>query len=94
MADSSQVGDIDTKILLDCVENITTATTREIKYIKPSGDSGSWTAVAEGTTSMYYLTQAGDLDESGNWCLQTYVILSGGWTGHGEMVKYVVKSNG
>jgi len=52
MADTVQLNDIGTKIILDCVEDISTATSPEIKYKKPDGTSGSWTAVKESGTTL------------------------------------------
>jgi len=92
MADSSQVGDTP-RIELDCIEDVSTSTTRQIKYIKPSGVQGNWDALLTGTV-MYYDAEAGDIDEDGNWCLQTYAEWGDGRIFHGEMFKYIVKSNG
>jgi hypothetical protein len=96
MADSSQVGDIGTKILLDCVEDLTGFTSGKIKYIKPSGEPGEWTAVRDGTGIYYITVTVDDLDEEGNWCIQSYVEIGTPttWAGHGEMTKFVVNSNG
>ena len=92
MADTVQVGDIGTKIILDCVEDISTSTVWKIKYEKPDGSSGSWTAVKEGTTVYYTTAAVGDLDQDGCWCLQSY-IESTAWTGHGERVSLEVSKN-
>ena len=95
MADSIQVGDIGTRITLDCVEDISTAVpgSTKILYTKPDGATSSeWDATVSGTT-LYYDTVDGDIDQAGDWCLQTYVELSGGWEGRGERYCMTVKKN-
>lgn len=87
--------DIDTRIYVDCEENVSTQTVIKIKYKKPSSDTGDWTAILgtdtvtvngvtlEANTYIYYDTIDGDIDEAGDWNIQAYVELSGGWKGHG-----------
>ncbi|MHC4398030.1 MAG: hypothetical protein ACYS1A_20495 [Planctomycetota bacterium] len=65
--------DIGLKITLDCVIDISSATSRSIKYQKPGGTTGSWTAAEESTTEISYTTTTGDIDESGVWIFQAYV---------------------
>jgi len=64
-------GMVGLKIILN-TGNIADLTTLKILYQKPSGTSGEWTAVAESASSLSYTTQAGDIDEAGNWKLQAY----------------------
>ena len=85
MANSSQVGDIGTKITLNCVEDISTSTAWIIKYKKPDGTIGQWTAIYEATTSIYYVTEEDALDQAGRWTLQAYVELGSTWIGRGEV---------
>jgi hypothetical protein len=70
---------------------LTGATTLLIKYRKPDGSTGAWTATIVGgaPTYMHYVTQAGDLDQNGIWQLQAYVIL-GGAVGDGRIVSVKV----
>lgn len=91
MAGKIYVGDTGTDIILDSGADISSATTLQIKYKKPSGDTGAWTATVQSTTKAVYTTQAGDLDESGEWRIQIYVELSS-WSGHGEAVSLTVNS--
>ncbi len=70
-------------IKVDCVSNIAGATNTQIKYQKPSGTTGYWTATVVDNRYLQYQTQADDLDEAGTWKFQAYMTL-GGWTGHGE----------
>lgn len=69
-------GDIGVKIVLDCGLDISTATTKQIKYRKPRGDAGAWTATLESDNASlsYTTTAATDLSEVGTWRLQAYVV--------------------
>jgi len=85
------VGTLGKKIVLKVGVNISTATTRQIKYEKPSGTTGYWTAAQESTTSISYTTTAAtDLDEDGNWKLQAYIVTPT-WTEHGNITRMRVK---
>ena len=84
-------GTIGQKIILSVGVDISAATTRQIKYRKPDGTTGAWTAIEESTTSISYTTTAvTDLNISGTWQLQAYVITPS-WTTHGEIVRLKVK---
>lgn len=85
------VGAIGQKIILNVEADISAATTRQIKYEKPDGTSGYWTAVEESTTSISYTTTAAtDLNLDGNWELQAYVVTPA-WTDHGNIARMLVK---
>jgi hypothetical protein len=71
-------------ITLDCGTDLTSATTTRILYRKPSGGTGYWTASASGTELSYTLND-NDIDESGTWQLQGYVII-GGKTAYSEII--------
>jgi hypothetical protein len=81
------VGDIDTRIILECGVDVSAGTTLEIHYVKPSGETGIWEAdpVDGEETQIYYDTLEDDLDEAGDWQLQAYAELTSGWEGHGEI---------
>lgn len=84
-------GTIGQKIILNVGVDISTATTRRIKYLKPDGTEGYWSAAEESTTSISYTTTAAtDLNIAGTWRLQAYVVTPS-WTTHGEMVRLMVK---
>ena len=78
-------GDVGTAIILDCVEDVSSATVRNIKVRKPDGLRTTWTATLDGTTKIKYVIQTGDLDVVGDWSLQAYVEMTG-WKGSGELV--------
>ena len=81
-------GDVGTKIILSVGTNVSAATVAKIKYRKPLNESGEWVATIDGST-IYYITQAGDLDQSGEWKLQAYIELPG-WSGHGGRTRMIV----
>jgi hypothetical protein len=69
-------------IVLDCGENISAATVRTIEARKPNGTAVQWPAVASGTDSVAYTSQAGTFDQPGEWQLQALVTLpTGQWRG-------------
>lgn len=79
--------DIGIQFKLNTGIDIDAATTANIHYKKPSGATGSFTGA---TASTYYVTYtttgAGDIDESGIWELQAYVITPS-WTLRGTIAK-------
>lgn len=62
------------EIAMNVHRDISDATTRKIEWKKPSGATGEWTAVADGTEGISYTTIAGDLNETGTWILQAHVV--------------------
>jgi len=84
------IGDIGVKIILEVGADITTAIAQKIKYRKPSGESGAWTATQETATSISYTTIAAtDLNEIGVWLLQSYVTMPS-WALSGKIAKFSV----
>jgi len=71
-------------IALECGTDITAATTRQIKYRKPDGTTGTWTAVQATSTKISYTTVAGDMNFSGDIYLQAYVVTPS-WTLYGDI---------
>ena len=59
-------------ILLDTGIDLSGATLK-IKYRKPDGSSGEWTAtIGDSTNIMKYETRESDLDVKGLWRIQAY----------------------
>ena len=85
------VGDVGTAISLDCEVDISAASVRRIVVRKPNGRRVQWTAVADGTTKIKYVTQAGDLDVAGDWDMQAYVELPT-WKGRGAISTLKVRN--
>lgn len=84
-------GAIGQKIILEVGINISAATTRTIKYRKPNGPLLTWAAAEETTTSISFTTTlASDLNKTGTWKFQAFVITPT-WTEHGEIDRLQVK---
>jgi len=66
-------------IKLDTGVNLATigATSLAIKYQKPSGATGSWSASITETTKLIYNFANSDLDETGLWKAQAFFTVSG-----------------
>lgn len=77
------VEDVGVQITLNTGIDLTTASNTVIKYIKPSGAVGEWTATTDGN-NIQYTTIEGDIDEEGNWIFQGYTEHEG-WKGHTEI---------
>lgn len=78
-----------TKVELEVTvnQNITGATTKEIKYKKPSGATGEWPAESIDDSlgvleKLIFL--ATDWDETGDWTLWGHVVFSDGREAPGE----------
>ena len=84
-------------IRLTTWQDITAATPVKIKYRKPSGTTGEWTATindaAEGIVE-YTMADENDLDESGWWTFWAYVTFSDGTIAAGEPVSKYVHDQG
>lgn len=88
MTSKTYVGDIGTRITLDCGTDISAATARSIEVRKPDGTTTSWPAVASGTDALYFDTLADSLDRAGDWRLQAKVTLpSGIWLGETVLLR-------
>jgi len=77
------------------VVDISTASVKTLFFRKPNGTVLAKAAVfvATGTDGqMKYVSIAGDLDQSGNWSLQGYVVIGAGqW--HTDTATFFVKAN-
>jgi len=62
---------------------------RKIIARKPTGTSVTWTAVADGTNGIKYVTQANDIDVHGTWQLQAYIEMPE-WKGSGAVAQMYV----
>jgi hypothetical protein len=85
-----QQGDVGTLIQIDVsgTADLSSAIDLYIKYRKPSGKTGQWTATLNDPFIEYY-TQAGDMDESGVWYLQAFFDLTT-WQGSSKIVSITV----
>ncbi|NOR85392.1 hypothetical protein GQ473_04685 [archaeon] len=83
------VDDIGTIITVNCVEDISAATTTEFKIKKPDGSITIWPAVVYNSTYMRYTTISGDFDTPGVYILQSHVILPT-WQGLGDSAEFTI----
>ncbi|MCE7738377.1 MAG: hypothetical protein GPJ50_03270 [Candidatus Heimdallarchaeota archaeon] len=77
------------------VVDVSTATTKEFHFKKPSGEilSKPTDFVTNGTDGkLKYTTIANDLDESGGWSIQVYLVLSSG-TWSSDIIDFMVYKN-
>jgi hypothetical protein len=76
------VGDIGTVITVDTGNDLTAATTTDLKVRKPSGATTTWTGAVVNDNYISYTTVEDDFDEAGTYRLQSYVVSpSGTWFG-------------
>lgn len=76
------VGDTGTAIVLDCGEDISTASALAIEARRPDSSLVTWSATLDGSNALRYVTQSNSLDMPGGWRLQAIVTLpSGKWRG-------------
>lgn len=83
------LGDYGTEIVLDTKQDLTSATSVKIRYKKPSGNVGEWTATVTDTTKVKYTTASGDIDEAGTWEIQVVVEFPGAKF-YGTIVRFQV----
>lgn len=54
--------------------------TAKIKYVKPNGSTGEWTAMVTDQVLSYSVVDVNDIDVAGNWVIYPYVTYSDGKT--------------
>jgi len=98
MADKIYVGQTALTLTLSTGIDLTTASSVEIKYIKPDKTLGSWTAdvdsPATGGSISYTIQSATDLDVSGSWKMWAYVTFSGSTVAPGDCATFTVYDEG
>jgi len=78
-------------------QDITGATLLLIKYKKPDGTEGQWTATSSDDSNgvIYYdVTLGNEIDQSGRWIIWAYVTFSDGRSAPGEITYLGVKVEG
>jgi len=74
-----------------------TGSTLLIKYIKPSGETGSFSATINGSdaSKMYYDTvNATDLDQAGDWTFWAHVVFADTTIGIGSSIVQRINAEG
>jgi len=84
MSDKVNEGD-DLLVSIDMKEDLTTATSPKILYIKPDGTPGLWNAAVSGTAIVYNASATETLGE-GEWQFQAKATM-GGKIRRSEIVK-------
>lgn len=71
--------------------DVSTFTSKYLKYTKPNGDTGKLTIIIDPSDSTSFICTivAGVLDQAGIWAFQVYVSV-GSSTYHGELVQLKV----
>lgn len=86
------------KFIVSTETDIAGAFTRTIKYIKPDGTSGTWTAIEEGAPAdggiSYTVTLITELDTAGRWLFWAYIVHSDGSVSYGEAEGYTIYPEG
>jgi len=85
------VGEIGTAIIVNCGEDISTASIHNLRVKKPDGTEVIWNASVYNTNYLKYLIVTGDLDQAGNYEIQAYIEM-GGWKGWGETAFFMVSN--
>lgn len=70
------IGDVGTKVIVDCGISLAGATKVEFKILKPSGATASWTAAVQAPAAdglAYYYITSTDLNEEGKWKISAAV---------------------
>ncbi len=84
------VGCVKKAIYLDCVVDVSTATTLQVRAKPPSGWTKTWTGTLHGTHEVKYETASVDFNAAGEWELQPYYVLADGTTDWGASVSVTV----
>lgn len=80
----------------DVAVDVSTVTTKQIILRKPNGTVLTKTAAftASGSNGqIQYVTVAGDLDVTGRWEAQAYVVFPAGFNGRSDIPAFIVESN-
>lgn len=100
MANEIHKGDIGTAFQVTLKDgsttlDLSTATTKQLKFKKPAGTIVTKTAsfITDGTDgAIEYVTVDGDLDEAGNWNIQAYIVI-GSTAFHSDLGDFIVYPN-
>ena len=101
MAESEiHVGDVGTVFVLtvydgDELVDVSGATTKQVRLMDPGGNTVAKDAsfTTNGTDGkIQHTTVLGDMDETGWWQIQAYLVLPT-WRGHSDIAKFIVYGN-
>ena len=81
------VGDIGTKIYVDCIVSIASATNSKLLVRKPDKTTEEWDATVHNSHTLVHTATYGDFDQEGEYRVNAYVELSdGSWTGRVDKI--------
>jgi hypothetical protein len=84
------VGKIGLEIRAEIGQSLSGATSMKILVQKPDGEEVEWVAAQYNSTTIYYVTVDGDLDEAGIYRYHAYVEWGAASVHVGEMLKLKV----
>lgn len=82
------------RIDLDTGVDLSTASSVLIKYRKPDGITGSWTATASTTKARYDVTSTSTFDVAGIWTVWAFVTFQDGRVAAGTPAQFIVRTPG
>ena len=92
-----KINSVGVKFKIDIGEDITAATTTQLKFLKPDGTEITVDATVEDDQYISYTTTADDDGEgntlltiAGIWRVVAYIVMTG-FTGYGEACEFVVE---
>lgn len=90
---SIYVNQTNLKITVSTGADLTNVTTTLIKFTKPNGLKGQWSATPT-LSNLEYNIVTGDLNIEGTWTVWAYVVYSNGKISIGEPAEIIVKKEG
>lgn len=81
------VNDIGVNLIINCNQNISTATSRTIEITKPDGSTSSVAGTIYASSYLKYTSVSGTFSIAGKYFAQAKFILDG-WNGRGDTVVY------
>jgi len=90
ISETPYVGDIGTKIYVDCAETISSASTTALYVRKPDKTEVVWIPTIYDATTLVYTTVEGDFDQEGEYRLNANVTLSTTEQFTGKVDKFTV----
>jgi hypothetical protein len=90
------IDEIGTDVIVDCGQDISTATVHKLEVRKPDGTTDEWDAepytIDDEPNYLIYTTISGDFDQAGLYSIQSYIEMDG-WEGRGQTVTFEVFNN-
>jgi hypothetical protein len=79
------VGEIGTQVIIEFDSDISAASGVWMETKKPDGVTIEvWGSAVVSGIYVVHTVESGDFDQAGQYSVQPYIALSGGWSGYGE----------